>query len=166
LDLYIIRHAIAGERDPMKWPDDGQRPLTAEGRRRFKEAARGMGRLVPGVELHLSSPLVRAWQTAEILESEAGWPAPVACEALAGGQGVEASVAVLIENQRRASIAFVSHEPHVSELVSYLLTGAARHAHVEFKKGAAACVSLPEGPVPGTAALKWLLPPKVLRGLG
>jgi phosphohistidine phosphatase len=165
LDLYIIRHAIAGERDPLQWPDDGKRPLTPEGRKRFREAARGLRRFVPAVELHLASPLVRAWQTAELLQAEAGWPAPLACDALAGGRGAEAVVAVLLTNPARASVALVGHEPDVSELTSYFLTGAARHAHTEFKKGAVACLSLPEGPVPGTGILKWLLPPRILRAL-
>lgn len=120
---------------------------------------------MPSVELHLSSPLTRAWQTAEILETEAGWPAPVACEALAGGSVAEAMVSVLLQNGARASMALVGHEPGVGELVSYLLTGAARQARIEFKKGAVAGLSLPEGPVPGTACLRWLLPPRVLRAL-
>jgi phosphohistidine phosphatase len=164
VDLYIIRHAIAGERDPLQWPDDGKRPLTPEGRKRFREAARGLGRLVPVVELHLSSPLVRAWQTAEILEREAGWPAPVACDALAG-EGAERAMAVLREHPDRASVALVGHEPGVSEIVSYLLTGAPHSVRVDFKKGAVACLSLPQGPVPGTNCLKWMLPPRVLRAL-
>lgn len=165
MHLYIVRHAIAGERDPSRWPDDGQRPLTPEGRRRFQEAARGLARIVPTVETHLSSPLVRAWQTAEILSADAGWPAPVACDALAGESVVEATIDLLPRHEERASVALVGHEPGVSEILSYLLTGSAHQAAVEFKKGAVACLTLPRGPVPGSAVLLWLLPPKVLRGL-
>lgn len=165
MDLYIIRHAIAGEPASLQWPDDGRRPLTPEGRKRFREAARGLARLVPSVDLHLASPLTRAWQTAEILEAEAGWPAPIACEALAGSGVAEAVAAVLLQHRARASVALVGHEPGVSDLVSHLLTGAARQARVEFKKGAVACLALPEGPLPGAACLRWLLPPRVLRAL-
>lgn len=165
MDLYIIRHAIAGERDPEQWPDDGKRPLTPEGRRRFREAARGLASIVPTVEIHLSSPLVRAWQTAEILEADADWPAPVACDALASEGGIEGVAAVLQQHRAAASVALVGHEPYVSEMVSYFLSGAADSVHTEFKKGAVACLYLPDGPVPGAACLRWLLPPKVLRGL-
>jgi phosphohistidine phosphatase len=117
------------------------------------------------VELHLSSPLVRAWQTAEILEAEAGWPAPKACDALAGNRGQDGVVSVLQESPNLTSVALVGHEPDVSELVSYFLTGSSRQAGIEFKKGAVACLALPEGPVPGTGYLRWHLPPRVLRGL-
>ncbi|MGI9116098.1 MAG: SixA phosphatase family protein, partial [Gaiellales bacterium] len=66
-DVVIVRHAIAEERDPQRWPDDGLRPLTAFGRERFAPAARGLGTLVGRPERVLASPYVRTWQTAEIL---------------------------------------------------------------------------------------------------
>src|SRR5437763_11510845 len=84
MDLYLVRHAIAGDADPAQWPDDRDRPLTPKGVRRFEEAARGLGKLVSEVDVMLSSRFVRAWQTAEILTEEAGWPPAVACEALEG----------------------------------------------------------------------------------
>ena len=76
MDLYLVRHAIAFDFDTSQWPDDSQRPLTPEGQKRFSRAARAW-RARPSVDLVLSSPWVRAWQTAELLESEAGWPRPV-----------------------------------------------------------------------------------------
>ena len=73
MELYLVRHAIAGHADHARWPDDTQRPLTEEGIARFQPAARGLARIVPTVERVLSSPWVRAWQTAEILQEESGW---------------------------------------------------------------------------------------------
>jgi Histidine phosphatase superfamily (branch 1) len=82
LDLYVVRHAIAYERDAERWPDDARRPLTPEGEERFREAVKGLTSVAaPEVEVVLSSPFTRAWRTAEIL-AEAGWSAPVECEQL------------------------------------------------------------------------------------
>ena len=77
-----MRHAIAFERDASRWPDDRDRPLTPEGEEKFRRAARGLRRVAGRVDLVLSSPIVRAWRTAEILAEEAGWPDPLAFDAL------------------------------------------------------------------------------------
>ena len=77
LDLYVVRHAVAYERDAERWPDDARRPLTPKGEQRFQEAVKGLTSVAaPEVEVVLSSPFARAWRTAEIL-AEAGWAAPV-----------------------------------------------------------------------------------------
>ena len=68
MNLYIVRHAVAHKRDAELWPDDAKRPLTPEGEERFRRAAGVILRLVPEIELVLSSPFVRAWRTAELLE--------------------------------------------------------------------------------------------------
>ncbi len=68
MDLYVVRHAVAHKRDEDLWPDDAKRSLTPEGEERFRHAAGGILRLVSEVGLVLSSPFVRAWRTAEILE--------------------------------------------------------------------------------------------------
>jgi broad specificity phosphatase PhoE len=64
--LLLVRHAIAEERGAA-WPDDDQRPLSHDGARKWKRAARGLARVVPSVDLLLTSPLTRTFQTAEIL---------------------------------------------------------------------------------------------------
>ena len=82
LDLYVVRHAVAYERDAERWPDDARRPLTPKGEERFREAVKSLTSVAaPEVEAVLSSPFARAWRTAEIL-TEAGWSAPVECEQL------------------------------------------------------------------------------------
>src|SRR5262249_18753372 len=82
MELLLVRHAIAAERDPSRWPDDRDRPLTSQGEERMRRAARGLGRIAPEVDLAFASPLVRAWRTAEILHEEIGWPAPEASSQL------------------------------------------------------------------------------------
>ena len=66
MEIYLIRHAIAEERGD-DWPDDDDRPLTEEGIRRFEEAARGLLEFDAHPVRILTSPLVRARQTAELL---------------------------------------------------------------------------------------------------
>src|SRR5262245_28722186 len=65
-DLFIVRHAIAAERSE-KWPDDSKRPLTNTGASRWRFGVKGLSALRPEIDLVLTSPLVRAAQTAEIL---------------------------------------------------------------------------------------------------
>src|SRR3954453_21785562 len=95
MDIYLVRHAIAHERDSERWPDDAKRPLTDDGRERFELAARGLPRIVPTVARVLSSPCTRAWQTAEILASRTGWPAADAAAELGPDRDPADALAVL-----------------------------------------------------------------------
>jgi phosphohistidine phosphatase len=164
MDLYLVRHGVAFDADPMRWPDDSQRPLTADGQKRFSSAARGLKRLAPGVDVLLSSPWVRAWMTAELLEQEAGWPTPVACAALAE-RGTAEVLQALKPYTRSRAVALVGHEPSLRELASYLLTADTGHLQIEMKKGGVVRLELDESVRPGSARLIWLLSPKVLRDL-
>ncbi|MGH2355693.1 MAG: SixA phosphatase family protein [Chloroflexota bacterium] len=163
--LYLVRHAIAFGRDPQVWPDDRERPLTPRGMKRFRRAARGLRRLVPAVDLALSSPYVRAWQTAELLQMAAAWPAPVACEALEAGHPPADVLSALQPHATAGAVALVGHEPGMHELASFLLIGDASRAYVEFKKGGVACFRLENGLDPGAADLLWVAPPRLLRAM-
>ncbi len=170
MDLYIVRHAVAYKRDENRWPDDVQRPLTPEGEERFRRAAGGILRLVPEVDLVLSSPFTRAWRTAEILE-KAGWPTPEPLEELEPDYPPHKILSVLARYAPGVeSVALVGHRPNLHELVSYLLTGdqidEARGARVRIKKGGAVRLSFDGLPEPGAGSLEWLLTPKTLRRLG
>jgi phosphohistidine phosphatase len=164
-DLYLVRHAVAFDPDETQWPDDRDRPLTPEGEKRFSRAARGLTELMPSVDVVLASGYARAWRTAELLEKEASWPKPVACEALEVGHAPAEVLQALQAHQRSGSIALVGHEPSMHELASYLLTADTGHAQLEFRKGGVARLEMLEGLRPGSARLRWLLTPKVLRGL-
>jgi phosphohistidine phosphatase len=165
MKLYLIRHGIAFERDPERWPDDGDRPLTPEGEDRFRAVARGLGRIAPKVEANLASPLVRAWRTAELLAEEVKWPDPTSTPALGSGAGPDVIVDVL-RGGGWSSAALVGHEPDLSRLASYLLSGSATAVPIEMKKGGVVCLGLDGGAVPGSALLRWLASPKLLRAVG
>ncbi len=164
MNLYIVRHAVAHKRDEELWPDDAERPLTPEGEERFRRAARGILRLVPEVGLVLSSPFVRAWRTAELLE-QAGWPAPVPCEELEPDYPPHKVPDVLAGHADVESVAIIGHRPQLHELVSYLLVGDADGARVQIKKGGAVRFSFDGLPKPGAGHLEWLFTPKALRAV-
>ena len=165
MELYIIRHAVAYERDANLWSDDSKRPLTPEGEEHFWRDAGGILRLVPGVGAVLSSPYVRAWRTAEILEQK-GWPAPIPCEELAPDRPPHEIVGALARYADAESMATIGHRPGLHELVSYLLTGDARGADVQVEKGGAVCLSFDGSPGPGTGSLRWLLTSETPRAAG
>ncbi|MGH2795943.1 MAG: SixA phosphatase family protein [Actinomycetota bacterium] len=164
MDLVVVRHAIAEERDVLRWPDDRDRPLTPEGESRFRRAARGYRKIVSEVDVVLASPLERAWRTAQLLVEEAGWPDPKPCDALEPDRATAEMIDVL-RVQGQNVVAAVGHEPHLGELISYLLTGSDRGASVELKKGAAARLEL-DGIIPGRSTLRWLVQPRIARASG
>ena len=165
MDLYLVRHAIAEDRDPLRWPDDGDRPLSAKGIERFGQEARGLSLLVSEVDVVLASPYARAWGTAEILTKEAGWPPPVRSDALRSERTAEESLAAIQAAQGAASIAAVGHEPNLSELASLSVLGTIE-LPIEFKKGAVLALTFEDAVAPGRGYLRWLLPPRALRSLG
>lgn len=160
MDILLVRHAIAVERGTPGFEDDARRPLTPEGRRKFAQAARGLAVLVTPQAV-LTSPLVRARETAGLLTDVYGLGRTVICEGLADGD--HDGVLAALDDSGAASCAVVGHEPWMGELLSYLLTGDPRGARVPFKKGGAALVRCDGPPRPGQATLQWLVPPGVLR---
>lgn len=165
MDLFVVRHAIAFERDPSRWPNDADRPLTLEGEDRFRRAAAGLRTLVPTVDLMLASPFARAWRTAELLQEEAGWPIPERCEELEADRPGVGTLAPLRRHSSRASVALVGHQPSLGELASVLLAGSDDLVAIEIKKGGTLALGVSRDVRPGNAVLRWALSPKVLRSL-
>jgi phosphohistidine phosphatase len=165
VDLYLVRHAIAEPRDYTRWPDDSARPLSRSGSESFQSAARGLRRLGVQVEAVLSSSYARAWRTAEILAEEAGWPPPELSAELEPPATAQAC-AESIGRRREPVLALVGHQPNLSELASFLLTGEVDAAQVEFKKGGVMCLRFQGAPASGTGLLRWSAGPKLLRQLG
>jgi phosphohistidine phosphatase len=165
VEIILVRHAIAFERDSSRWPNDADRPLTNNGEDRFRAAARGLGRMVPEVDVILSSPFARAWRTAELLQAEIGWPAPRRCDELSADRPAAAALAPIRKEGARC-VALVGHEPGLSELASLLLTGHPGGIYLDLKKGGAIRISVGDGiPASVMGLLRWTLPPKALRAL-
>jgi phosphohistidine phosphatase len=159
--LLIVRHATAV---PHGTPGvaDNDRPLTPEGDLKFREAAKGLARLVDRPEALLTSPWLRARQTAAIAATAWGGPEPKPTDALASGS-FEAQAEVLDSYPEDATVAIFGHEPWVSGLLARLLC-TKEDERLTFKKGGAALVDVP-GPLAEGGSLVWYLPPKLLRKL-
>jgi phosphohistidine phosphatase len=164
VELMLVRHAMAAERGP-NYPDDRKRPLTTEGVARFKRVVDGLKGLGVTLDLVLTSPLVRAHHTAELLVAGIGGkPRLEVLDALApGGRMVQVLDALAKQSKRARHLALVGHEPDLGELAARLLRA---RGTIEFKKGAVCCIEL-DGAMPtGPGTLRWLLPPRALRKLG
>jgi phosphohistidine phosphatase len=159
-ELYLIRHAIAEERGD-KWPDDTKRPLSEDGTRAMRRAARGLARSGVTFDVLLTSPLVRTRQTAELVAAvfEAR-PPIVAVESLQPDGSYQAVLNDLQKQARRCRIALVGHEPGIGELAARLI--GSRHPF-EFKKGATCRIDVETLPPSGPGTLRWFLTPKILR---
>ena len=161
-ELYLIRHGVAEERGTA-WPDDTKRPLTDQGISRLRRAGRALVRLglTPGVVL--TSPLVRARQTAEIVAGAfSPHPPVVNVDALAPGGALPAVAAEIAKHGRRPHIFLVGHEPGMGELAAWLL--GLRHP-LEFKKGGICRIDVQSGTLRGAGVLRWMLTPKILKAL-
>lgn len=163
IELYLVRHAIAAERGP-KYPDDRLRPLTPSGSKQFAKSVPGLAEIGVVIDFVLTSPLVRARETATLLA--AGLkpkPAIVEIEALAPGGRHQAVIeAIKSHAKRHKKLALVGHEPDLGELAARLL-GA--RGSVEFKKGGVCFIQMDGATPGGPGTLRWMLPPKALRAL-
>lgn len=149
------------ERGTPGLPDD-ERPLTPEGEKKFRRAARGLAQLQDKPYAILTSPLPRAHRTAEILSEAFGTVTLTATPALSYGS-FEELFELLREYPAKALVAVVGHEPYLSALLARLL-GTKSGSAVAFRKGGMALVELAGGLKDG-GQLQWFLPARVLRAL-
>jgi phosphohistidine phosphatase len=161
-ELYLIRHGLADERGP-KWPDDTKRPLTDKGMARLKSGARGLMKIGVTFDVMLTSPLVRARQTAEIIAAAFDPRPPIVnVDSLTPDGSYQAVLDDLAKQARRTRISLVGHEPSLGEYAARLI--GSRHAF-EFKKGAVCRVDVATLPPGGPGSLRWFVTNKMLRNL-
>jgi phosphohistidine phosphatase len=134
--LLLIRHAIAAEQDPEKYPDDSLRPLLTKGRRIQRRMSRRLRKEGLAPDRVFSSPWKRAWQTARIVAEEAGigrqqrFPCPALAEP-PDLSALAAEIGPVLEDER---IALVGHEPWIGALGVLLLAGSPGAFSVDFPK--------------------------------
>ena len=156
MKLYFLRHGLAGESGEWKGSDFA-RPLTEEGIAKMKRTAETIARMELDLRLILTSPLVRAYQTAEIVAKQCKMlDKLVKDERLGSGFGIKYLAEILAEQSKTDSLMLVGHEPGMSETVSSLIGG----GRIVFKKGALAYVELSDAKSL-KGELVWLIPPKV-----
>jgi phosphohistidine phosphatase len=163
MNLYIMRHAEA--EDEAESGADEARVLTARGRERTREAAAGLRALGIRFDVILTSPLLRASETAELIANEySNNPPPQVLPALSPDISPRDAVAALAPFARNRSVLAVGHEPQLGKLAALLLTEDGAVA-IKFKKGACVALQLPKMVEPGGATLRWMLTQRQLRKL-
>jgi phosphohistidine phosphatase len=164
-EFYIMRHGIAVDRGSPGITDDAKRALTPEGKKKMGEIAQGLVRLGVGFDWIVSSPLVRAVETAKIVAETMGGDVPLdLCDDLRPGGAAEALIAFLSKHANRKRILVVGHEPDLSELAGRLI-GAGHRAHLALKKGGCCLVEFNDFPPKSPGKLIWWLTPRVMRKL-
>ena len=167
MQLLVIRHAIAEDSDAWiaAGKDDGERPLSKDGRRRMKRGARGLRSIVPAIDVLATSPLVRARETAAIIEvAYDGTPAGEETDVLLPSARLTDFVPWLAGHRERPVVAIIGHESHLSSLVSWLLTGRTQPI-LDIRKGGACLLHFPGEIESGAAKLEWLATAGQLRRL-
>jgi len=164
-ELYIMRHGIAAIRSAATVMDDAKRPLTLEGKEKMAEIAAGLVRAGLEADWIVSSPLVRAVETAEIVgEALSSKPPLDFCDALSPGGDPAVLITFLAKRSNRRRVLVVGHEPDLGELAARLI-GAGRNANMPFKKGGCCLLTFSEFPPKSPGRLVWWLTPRVTRKL-
>ena len=160
MKLYLLRHAIAAERDPDKYPDDALRPLTAAGSKKMIKVADALDQMGLKVDLILSSPFLRARQTAEIARKRLHLRKErlLLIDALAPSRDPGTLVAEIQAKYVVDNLLLVGHEPDLSNLVSLLLSGDTT-IPITMKKAGICCLSVEELVAGKCAGLEWLINP-------
>ena len=168
MNFYLLRHGIALSNNDPSVIDDGERPLTNKGVKRMRKAAKGLGRLGVSFDAVLTSPLLRARQTAEIVTSALGIESRLEeISGLAPESTVEHLLFGLTRYQDREHLLLVGHEPLLSSTAAQLLGGRQPvKLNFELKKGSLCRIEIETIPATSPGKLHWLLTPKQLRLIG
>ena len=160
--LYLVRHGIAVDPNDPKSPPEPERPLTAKGVQKTRGAALGLKALKVKPDVLITSPYVRAAQTAEIFAETLGFPPQKirAHEALKPA-GNPADIIKEVIRLRAKEVMCFGHAPQLDLTISHLL--GARGAVTELKKAGVA--SFDHTATHGKWTLRWILTPKILRQL-
>lgn len=163
--LYLLRHGTAVTRGRGRFAEDFNRPLSGEGAKDLLRIGRGLKNGGVRLDWIVASPLLRAWQTAEILRAIFGSRLPLSsCDHLSPGGSLEGLLDFLARHPSRRRILVVGHEPALSRWAKQLL-GASPAANLHLKKGGCCRIALDELSPKPAGRLDWWLGPRILRRL-
>jgi phosphohistidine phosphatase len=156
---YFVRHGTAV--DGAQWSGtDYDRPLTEKGRDKMERVADRLEDLEIEADAIVTSPLLRAKQTAEILAEALDLEESLVEDERLGGEFDSQRLAGILADRAGASaVVLVGHEPSMSAVIGDLIGG----ARMDFKKGAIACVDVSDASAPW-GVLVWMAAPKILAG--
>lgn len=165
MQLYIVRHGIAIDREDPKCPPDPERYLTEEGVEKTTQVAKGVAALGVAGDLFFTSPYVRAAQTAEIFAAALDYAKQKIrrTDLLLPGAEPSHILRELARNKQASSVFLFGHAPQLDDVIATAL-GSKRHV-TELKKAGVALVEL-KRISPPIGVLVWLAVPKLLRRAG
>lgn len=159
MKLYLVRHAIA--EDSANYEDDSLRPLTEKGCGKMKRIAAALKDLGAAPDLIVSSPYLRARQTADILVKELKYTGePAHNDFLVPMGDPNDMIGEINEKYTVDELMLVGHEPSLGALAGVLLAGNADIA-INLKKGGVCCLSVDDLRYDRKAVLEWLITPKI-----
>jgi phosphohistidine phosphatase len=147
MEIYVVRHGIAIDREDPKSPADPERFLTEDGIKKTKQVAAVVAALSSTPDLLLSSPYVRAMQTAEIFAGALEYP----------------KQKIRRTDKQSSAIFIFGHAPQLEDLIATAL--GVKHHITSLKKAGVALIEL-KRVSPPNGQLVWLAPPKLLRRAG
>jgi phosphohistidine phosphatase len=162
MQLYIVRHGIAIDREDPKCPAEAERYLTDEGVQKTTKAAKGVAALGPTPDLLISSPYLRAMQTAEIFAAALKYPKQKIqrSDLLLPGTDAALFYRELAKNKNAAAVFCFGHAPQLDDLIA---TGLGSKHHVTALKKAGIALLELNRVSPPSGQLVWLATPKMLR---
>ena len=165
MELYVVRHGIAIDREDPKCPPDPERYLTEEGIEKTKRVAAAVAALGASPDLLLSSPYVRAMQTAEIFASALDYSKQKIRRTDLLLPGAEPSLFFreLAKDKQTSTLFVFGHAPQLDDIIAAAL--GSKHHITSLKKAGVALIEL-KRISPPNGQLVWLAPPKVLRRAG
>lgn len=165
MKLYLIRHSNAVDPGTPGYEDDSARPLTEKGRDKMKEIAFALKALELKPDLIVSSPYVRARETAEILAKVLKYRQELSFnDALVPSGSADQIIGEINEKYSVDELVLVGHEPCLGSLVGALTAGNP-DLSIDLKKGGVCCLSADDLRTERRAVLEWLLTPKLLSRL-
>ena len=162
MEIYVVRHGIAIDRKDPKCPPDPERYLTEEGVEKTKRVAAGVAALSAAPDLMLSSPYVRATQTAEIFAAALDYPKQKIrrSDLLLPGAEPTLFFRELVKDKQTSTLFIFGHAPQLDDLIATAL--GSKHHITSLKKAGVALIEL-KRVSPPSGQLLWLAPPKLLR---
>ena len=162
MDLYILRHGKAETIGPL-YRSDYERPLSATGWKRTRRSAKGMKAMNVRLDAIVSSPLIRARQTAEIVQERLVPEAEIEISDALAHHDLGEITALIQARSTSGSVMLVGHEPTLGLLISMLASGTT-YAAIDLKPGSLCKLVVGHGPVrlSQCATVSWLLTPKQL----
>ncbi len=162
MDLYIVRHGISIDREDPKCPPDPERYLTEDGIKKARQVAKGVAALGITPDLFVSSPYVRAMQTAEIFAAALSYSKQKIRQTDSLLPGAEPSLLFreLAKDKHSSSVFCFGHAPQLDELIAAAF--ASKHNLTALKKSSVAGIKL-KRLSPPSAEFIWLATPKLLR---